>query len=351
MAGYESMVESAMEQAKAEGGNGGGDAVGSLDMGGGADGGAPDAAASAQSDTNAGGSAEDLDAALPAAGSANMASRGAPSGSGSGGNGWQAPPREQWEAMQRQVQMAQSFDPTAIGREFANALNAQKGAAAPSAEDRDYEAYFGPRGNINKFWTDVRADPTAFLRGLDAHAARATRASNEKFTKLEKEYADFRKSVEADLTGLRGHARLSDHRYAESPRWKAHGKTVEKWFEEGRFNAAHPEAIDYAFDLAEKLAKRAGATPAQAAAAGAHAAQAAAGGANPAAAARGAAAAGGRGRPAPHDEPSLRSDKRPTKGTTAEELESAKTKRMRDPQYHEQVVKDALRKAKAAMNT
>ena len=264
----------------------------------------------------------------------------APSPAPAAASPWQPPSRDQWESMQREAEMARRFDPTKIAEAFRAGLHPQSPQAQQAPEDRDYDTYFGSNQGWIKFWNDLRTDPKVLERGVNALVARGRKQDFETIRTLKDEFGAYKKQMDQELAEMRGFRRLSEHRFAESPRWKAHGKTVEGYFQKGIFNVSHPDAIEQAFDFAEKLARKQGASPAQAAAAGAQAAQAVATGKQPAAA-----PVAGK-KPEPRDEPSLRGDKRPAKGS-GEDADAARSKRLTDPRYFNKLASEAVRKAAA----
>ena len=244
---------------------------------------------------------------------------------------WQAPPREQWEAMQRKLADAEKY--ATIGQEFAPHADrirqamfqpppsAQAGAGvapeqALSPYDRDYENLLSSQPGYVKFWKDTAQDPRVFERGVLAIAGRKFKAEFDAIKSLKGQYEKDRKELDRELAEMRGFRRVAEHRFAETPRWKQHGATVQEMFEKGWLNPQHPEAVEKAFEWAEQKAKAAGATPAQAKAAG-----------NAAAAQVASAGAGGAlpplRKPGPREDPSL-GGKRPAKAAGSGTDESAR---------------------------
>lgn len=220
--------------------------------------------------------------------------------------------REEFAAWQREFMAEQKR----ILGEYAKpqAPTSAKQPEAP-AIDPDSEAFHAkylrtPQG-WQQYCRELQNDPSLYERSVVAVVNKLKAAEFAESKRLAAEFKEYRERTDKELAQMRGFRTISDHKYAESPRWKQHGKTVESLFQDGLFNPQAENAIEKAFEYAEMKAKAAGATNAQAAQAGAKAAAATAAKVAPGAAA-GSAPSGKKPQAEPRDEPSLRDGKRAT---------------------------------------
>ena len=217
-----------------------------------------------------------------------------------------------------------------IREEFAG--GAKKASDSDDATDPADEAFHAKYLRTPAGWAsyckELAADPSLYERSILAVLGRAKQKDFAAMRKLEKDFAAYRDSTDKELAETRGYRRISEHRFAESPRWQKHGKVVLDLLRDGVFNAGHEKAIDKAFEYAEKMAEKRGATPAQAEAAGNAAAKAVAAKVT---------------KPGPRDEPSLRTGDKRASGSSVQNAPSRSA--ASDPRWLRSIAADAVEKA------
>ena len=217
-----------------------------------------------------------------------------------------------------------------IREEFAGgSKKAPDVADAPDPADEAFHAkYLRTSAGWAAYCKELAADPSLYERSILTVVGRAKQKEFAAMRKLEKDFAAYKDATDKELAETRGYRRISEHRFAESPRWQKHGKAVLDLLRDGVFNAGHEKAIDKAFEYAEKMAEKRGATPAQAEAAGNAAAKA---------------VATKVAKPGPRDEPSLRTGDKRAAGASDQKAPARSA--ANDPRWLCSIAADAVEKA------